>query len=65
MHYNNHTEIQNKDFPVITVLAQTICDKVVTPPFHFDYLPNQVPKSTHCSQDSESAKKILPHFVRG
>ena len=65
MHYNNHTEIQYEDFPVITELAWTKCDKVVTPPFHFDYLPTQVPKSPHCLQDSESAEKNTCTFCRG
>jgi len=38
-----------------------MCEKIVTPPFHFDHLTTQVAKSPHCSQDSESAK-ILAHF---
>ena len=35
-----------------------MCDKIVTPPFHFDHLPTQVPKSAHCAPDSESEKNI-------
>ena len=38
--------------------------KIVTPPFHFDHLQTQVPKSLHRSQNSESAK-ILAHFLGG
>ena len=51
-------------FPVITTLARKMCDRIVTPPFHFDHLPTQVPKSPHCSQNSESSK-ILANFFRG
>ena len=51
-------------FPVITTLAWKMCDKTVTPPFHFDHLPAQVPKSPHRSQDSESAQ-ILAHILGG
>ena len=39
-------------FPVITTLAQKMCEQIVTPPFHFNNLPTQVPKSPHRSQDS-------------
>ena len=38
--------------------------KIVTPPFHFDHLPTQVPTSPYWLQDSESAKKIA-HFFWG
>jgi hypothetical protein len=48
-------------FPVITTSARKMCEQIVTPPFHFDHLPTQVPKSPHHSKDSESAK-ILAHF---
>ena len=40
-----------------------MCDKIVTPSFHFDHLPTQMPKSAHCAPDSESEKKYLHIFV--
>ena len=38
--------------------------KIVTPQFLFNHLPTWVPKSPHCSQNSESAK-IFAHFFGG
>ena len=46
----------------MTTLALKMYEQIVTPPFHFDHLPTQVPKYPHCSQDSESAKKYLHIF---
>ena len=49
----------NKDtlyegFSAVTMLVGEICEKIVTPPFHFDHLPNQVPKSLYRLEGLES-----------
>ena len=54
--------IAYEGFLVIPTLAWKMCDKFFTPPFHFDYLLTQVPKSSHRSQYSESAKNICILF---
>ena len=41
-----------------------MCEKIVTPPFHFDHLPTQVPKSPYWLQGFESAI-IFEHFFLG
>ena len=50
---------------LIITLVWKMCDKIVTPPFHFDRLPTEVTKSLHRSQDSESEEKKLAHFLGG
>ena len=38
-----------------------MCEKSITPPFHFDHLPTQVPWAPYNLKDSESAI-IFAHF---
>ena len=45
-------------------ISMKMCDKIVTPLFHFDHIPTQVPKSLHRPQDSET-EKILAHYWGG
>ena len=45
-------------------ISKKMCEKNITPPFHFDHLPTQVPKSLYRLKDSESAI-IFAHFLGG
>ena len=51
-------------FPAISTLVRQMCEKIYTPPFHFDHLPTQVPKSPYWLQGLESAI-IFEHFWGG
>ena len=43
-------------------IGSMLKEPIVAPPFHFDHLPTQVPKSPHCSQYSESARNTCTFF---
>ena len=45
-------------------LVCKMCEKIITPPFHFDHLPTQVPKSPYWLQGLESAI-IFAYFILG
>ena len=49
-------------FPAISTLVRKICEQIITPPFHFDPLPTQVPKPQYRLRDSESAIILAQFF---
>ena len=49
-------------FPAISILVRKKCEQIIAPPFHFYHLPTQVPKSSYCLKDSESAIILAPLF---
>ena len=62
--YTRQENIMYEGFPVITTLVWKICEQIVTLPFHFDHLTNQVQKSLYWVQGLESTI-IFAHFSLG
>ena len=52
-------------FPAISTLARKMCKQIITPPFHFDHLPTQVPKSQYLLEGLESPKIFAPFWGFG
>ena len=55
--------VGKEGYPAISTLVRKMCETIYTPPFHFDYLPNRVPKSPYRLKDLEYSIIFALYFV--